>query len=132
MTIDLGAFEGNWTFQRDIQHEDGTGAQVSGTARFHPDAQGLIYDELGQISLNGAAPLTATRRYLWRPGLHVFFEDGRAFHTVPAPGQSATHDCPPDTYVVRYDFAEWPRWTTRWQVTGPRKSYVMTTAYAPA
>lgn len=132
MTIELTALEGRWNFDRRITHDDGTLAHVTGSAVFHPDADGLIYDETGQISLNGSTPLSATRRYLWRPGLHVLFEDGRPFHTVPSPGEAAIHDCPPDTYVVRYEFADWPRWETRWQVTGPRKAYTMLTVYAPA
>lgn len=129
MPIELGQFEGHWQFQRVIRHDAGHLAQVTGQAVFAPDADGLVYDETGQMSLNGHAPLTSTRRYLWRAGIEVLFDDGRFFHHLPEPGQAARHCCAPDTYVVRYMFDDWPRWSSHWRVDGPRKAYQMVTDY---
>ena len=42
------------------------------------------------------------------------------------------HDCPPDTYRVRYDFRAWPRWQAEWRVTGPRKDYGIVSRFRPA
>ena len=77
--------------------------------------------------------MEARRVYLWRdaePGaVAVTFDDGRPFHQFDLTGGEARHACPPDTYRVRYDFSEWPVWTARWRVTGPRKDYLMTSRY---
>lgn len=128
----LSDFEGAWLFDRTIRHAGGDRAVVTGRATFTRDAEGLVQEEVGQMSLNGAPPLTATRRYLWRPGLEVTFEDGRAFHAVPAMGGQAEHWCAPDAYLVTYDFSAWPDWTATWQATGPRKDYLMVTRYVRA
>ncbi len=125
----LADFLGAWRFERSVAHAGGDTARVTGRATFTADAQGLVMDEVGQMSLNGAPPITATRRYLWRAGLHVLFEDGRPFHTVPPSGGTAQHWCDPDSYTVSYDFADWPDWTAAWQVSGPRKDYRMVTRY---
>ena len=42
------------------------------------------------------------------------------------------HDCPPDSYRVRYDFRAWPRWQAEWRVTGPRKDYGIVSRFRPA
>ncbi len=109
-------------------------ADLAGTATFSRDHAGLIHDEAGVLRLPGAAPLTATRRYLWRPapgGIAVHFATGVPFHTFdPVARQpGARHDCAPDLYVVRYDFTGWPDWRVTWTVSGPRKDYNSTTAY---
>ncbi len=61
--------------------------------------------------------------------MHVFFDDGRPFHTVPAHGAEALHDCPPDTYRVRYTYDATDTFSTRWHVTGPRKDAVLRTQF---
>ena len=82
--------------------------------------------------------MQATRRYLWRAGgagaIDVLFEDGRFFHSFDpdAPTPAAPHDCPPDTYRVRYDFTGWPEWQAEWRVTGPDKDYTMLSRFRPA
>ena len=91
---------------------------------------GAIYTETGELTLANAAPMRATRQYLWQQTgglITVDFADGRPFHTFDpmAAAPSAEHDCPPDTYCVEYDFADWPRWQSRWRVRGPRKDYLM-------
>ncbi|WP_226782576.1 DUF6314 family protein [Oceaniglobus trochenteri] len=136
-TITLADFTGSWTLTRQIDDSrNATRANLEGLARFIGDGAGLRYDEAGTLRLPGQAPVQARRRYHWRAesgAIVVFFEDGRPFHRFDpadsAPGD--THLCTPDTYVVRYDFSRWPRWTSHWQVNGPRKAYAMTSLYEP-
>ena len=143
--IDLGAFAGGWHIARRIEDARGPDGSFAGQALFTPDAAGLTYTETGILRLGDTA-FQADRRYLWRPDpppeavpdtaapaparIAVLFADGRPFHSFDlGPTASAHHGCDPDSYAVTYDFTDWPCWTSRWQVTGPRKDYVMTTQY---
>lgn len=135
MPDSLTEFEGRWQIARRIgdARSGGTG-RFEGEAVFAPDAEGLRYTETGVLKLDGQAEFMARRVYLWRAdsaGVAVSFEDGRPFHCFEfAPHPEASHWCDPDTYAVRYDFANWPDWSARWAVSGPRKSYVMTSLYS--
>lgn len=128
----LGDFTGLWRLERQIEdRRAGAQGAFTGQAQFTPDGAGLRYTEEGTLSFPGMAPMQATRSYLWRvqsDEIAVFFEDGRRFHVIGAAGQDR-HWCDPDTYRVRYGFADWPVWTARWQVSGPRKDYTMTSTY---
>lgn len=74
-----------------------------------------------------------SRQTLWRQdggGIDVTFADGRPFHRITGGTRSlAFHGCPPDDYWLSYDFTLWPRWSVRWDVSGPRKSYRALTRY---
>lgn len=133
-TPPLAAFEGTWQVTRRItDHRAGTTALFEGSAVFVPDETGLAYHETGHLHLPGHAPFVAERRYHWRVqdgALHVDFEDGRVFHSIDNARHEATHWCDPDTYVVHYDFDDWPLWHSRWEVSGPRKAYEMITSYS--
>ena len=138
MTLGLADFTGRWRIDRRIEdrHLNRTG-QLHGAAVFTADGDGLHYDETGTLSFPGQPPLEARQTYLWRAGrqgVAVCFADGRAFHSfdLSAPQTSASHDCAPDLYLVRYDFSAWPHWSSDWSVTGPRKDYVMATQYQRA
>lgn len=135
----LAAFAGDWIIERRIEDvRAGCAGRLDGAARFAAGPEGLLYSEEGLLTLGGGPGVTASRRYLWREAgggaIEVRFEDGRFFHRFyadeAAPG--AVHDCPPDQYRVRYDFARWPRWTAEWRVRGPRKDYALVTRYRPA
>ena len=129
MTPDLLDFVGDWRFDRRIEHASGDVANAEGRATFTPHGAALDYVENGRLSQNGGPALTGTRRYRWAPGLQVFFDNGRFFHTVPPTGQVARHDCAPDLYVGTYAFDNWPEWTVTWTVTGPAKDYVSCTRF---
>ena len=93
---------------------------------------GLAYHETGLLTLGSAAPVTATRDYLWRwqaGRICVDYVDGRPFHDFNPAAPSAHHHCLPDDYTVTYDFSDWPRWHAHWRVTGPRKDYTMISRY---
>lgn len=125
----LEDFAGRWCLTRRIEdRRAGVSGQFCGVATFVADADGLTLRESGTLSYGGAAPMQAERRYLWRAegaGIAVFFADGRPFHWFSAAKPRAHHDCAPDRYDVAYDFSAWPRWQSRWAVSGPRKEYVM-------
>lgn len=125
----LADFEGDWRLLREIVQADGGRASFAGVAVWRPDAQGLCYEERGLLQIPGQPAMQAERRYLWREDLSVWFDDGRFFHKVPPEGGATGHWCDPDQYDVSYDFSEWPRFSQRWRVRGPRKDYEMLSQY---
>lgn len=131
----LEDFEGSWQIDRQIANAVGPDARFMGVAVFAPDAAGLVLEERGEMRVEGQAPLQATRRYHWRQGaagIEVCFDDGRFFHLIEPGGRvQARHDCAPDLYLVTYDFNAWPRWSSTWVVSGPRKDYRMDSLYRP-
>lgn len=135
LPADLSAFEGVWRIGKTVtDHRSGPDARFEGEACLSPDADGLVYDETGRLTLSGAAPVAAMRRYLWRrsgPGrIAVLFPDGRPFHSFALqPAPRARHWCAPDLYCVSYDFSQWPEWTATWAVSGPRKAYTLVSTY---
>jgi hypothetical protein len=135
--MELTDFEGLWRLARRIADaRAGTASAFEGIASFRPARDGLDYTEEGRLSLPGGTSLGASRRYLWRQSadrIVVLFEDGRFFHAFGCGEDrpAAAHDCPPDSYRVRYDFTTWPRWSAAWRATGPSKDYVMLSEYLP-
>lgn len=130
----LADFAGRWQLSRRIDdRRAGQAGRLVGEARFEPGQGGLILTETGRLRYGDGPPMQAERRYLWRDeagGIAVFFDDGRPFHWFAHDTPQASHNCPPDLYHVRYDFSAWPDWGAIWQVTGPRKDYVMTSHYS--
>ena len=131
----LTPFEGIWRLSRRIEDaRAGETVTGTGTATATRDGPALIWREEVTLVWPGRAPVTGRRGGRWEAqgaGFAAFFEDGRFFHAIDAvTGQPETHhDCPPDLYRVRYDFTRWPVWEARWEVSGPRKGYVMTTRF---
>lgn len=121
----LDEFEGVWDIARSIRPADGPVARFEGQGIWTPARGGLDYAERGTLSVPGAAPMTAERRYHWTTELMVYFDDGRLFHQVPPGGGETRHWCDPDSYTGQYDFSAWPAFEVSWHVTGPRKDYVM-------
>ena len=133
----LADFAGLWLVERRIEdHLAGRTVAGAGRALLAGDgAGGLRHDETLTLQLDGQErPLTGVQTYLWvQAGDHVEvrFSDGRRFHRF-ALGVASTgdvHDCAPDRYSGRYDFARWPDWQVQWKVAGPRKNYLMVTRY---
>ena len=133
MTPRLGDFEGDWVLERSIADRRGADAQFRGQAYFVPDGAVLRYREIGTLEM-GETAFEAEQSHLWRldgSRFRISFADGRPFHDFEAGIEQpqARHDCPPDLYLVRYDFSAWPEWTAEWTVTGPRKDYLSTSRY---
>jgi hypothetical protein len=137
----LSNFIGTWTISREIDDlRAKSQAQLHGTCVFERSANGdVIQFEQGQIIMPGMAhPIAAERRYIWRAHethIGVYFADGRFFHSIDPSidHPEAGHDCDPDRYDVRYDFSACSgatsSFTSRWQVSGPRKDYVSVTKF---
>jgi hypothetical protein len=133
--ITLADLEGTWRLSRRIEDlRAGLTGRFRGTSRWHPDGHGLRQEEDGILDYGQAAPMQATRVYLWRQDgadLAVFFEDGRPFHRLSAQDPTDRHLCDPDTYDVRYAFDHWPDWTQHWRINGPRKDALITSRFQP-
>ncbi|WP_170564672.1 DUF6314 family protein [Ruegeria atlantica] len=131
----LSDFEGNWSLNRTIRDaQAGQVVQADGLAVLRPTEDGLIYDEEVTLRVPGQAEMKGTRKYLWHKAgraIAIHFDDGRYFHQLELGQAHASdhHDCPPDSYDAVYDFSAWPVWSVRWIVSGPRKSYEMSTEY---
>jgi hypothetical protein len=136
MSPGIPDFEGRWTVGRRIDDRLGGGAgRFDGQAVFEAAKGGLAYRETGVLTLDTGITLRAERRYLWRADggqIAVDHADGRAFHRFDPADPGALYDCAPDSYRVRYDFSEWPCWTSVWEVEGPRKDHRLTTRYQRA
>lgn len=137
-TLGLEDFAGRWSISRTIEdRRQGQTGRFEGHALLAPDGAGLFYRETGTLQIGASAPMQADRSYLWRAvngRIALLFDDGRPFHSFDpaASDPQADHWCDPDTYRVAYDFGQWPNWSAKWDVTGPRKDYEMTSTYAPA
>ncbi len=131
----LCALAGQWSLARRIRHADGSENSLAGKAEFVRSGCRLIQEETGLLRFDDQA-LETRRRLIWKQDgslLRVHFADMRPFHeiTLGIADPAAVHYCPPDRYHVAYDFAQWPTWSSVWTVTGPRKDYVMSSAYTP-
>lgn len=131
----LKDLEGVWLLDRQIQHADGAVFEFSGHASFVWQGNELKQTEEGMLrAANGSSEMKATRSYIWVEsdrGIDVLFEDRRFFHsfrfdTVAA---EAGHFCDPDQYDVSYDFSNADDWRSVWRVSGPKKSYTMTSRF---
>ncbi|MCV2876671.1 DUF6314 family protein [Rhodobacteraceae bacterium XHP0102] len=134
---DQDMLEGAWTVARLIHdHRAGQRGRFDGRAAFHAAGQGVLsYHEVGQLTYQGET-FEAERRYIWRrvaAGWQVDFDDHRPFHLITAHDIPARHDCAPDLYMLRYDFAALPqRWHSHCRITGPRKDLDLMTDYSRA
>lgn len=134
--MELHDFEGAWSLDRVVRHDDGARASYAGRAAATPDGAGLRWREEGWLTLADGRRMAAHRTLLWRPGpggVAVLFEDGCPFHRIDLtradPGDE--HLCAADLYRVSYDLSAWPVWRVRWRVDGPRHAYVSETRHAP-
>ncbi len=134
--IGLRDLEGRWHLTRKItDRRAGLSGLLDGVSVWRPDNDGLIQHETGVLRYGDAPPMQASRVYLWRAeagALVVLFEDGRPFHRLGPGAAHDTHLCAPDTYVVTYDFADWPVWDQTWEVTGPHKDLRLHSRFRPA
>ncbi|MGB7317464.1 MAG: DUF6314 family protein [Planktotalea sp.] len=130
-------FLGRWRIERTIEDSlAGSASRFVGDAVIARGDVDWTYRETGTLTLASAAQLRAERTYYWQPkenGFEVYFADRRFFHSFALDDNAeAKHWCDPDQYDVAYDFARWPEWSSTWDVTGPRKRYVMLTRYYPS
>lgn len=121
---------GDWSFVRTV--EDRLGGEVlrvdgalslveEGLSRIRWHERGVMRRETGDLEVFRVLFLVEGEA-----GWLVTFEDGRPFHPWRV-GEWVEHPCAADLYrgLVKADGSE--LWSVTWQVSGPRKDYVMTT-----
>lgn len=136
MSLTSTSFLGRWRIERDIEDSLAQSrAHFSGDAEITKGEGVWHYFERGALKLQNAPEMVSERRYIWKPtagGIDIYFSDNRFFHRLELTERAqAKHWCDPDQYDVAYDFSDWPRWSSRWTVKGPRKAYTMTSLYCP-
>ncbi|WP_374374252.1 DUF6314 family protein [Dongia sp.] len=126
---------GEWHIVRRIHNRlAGEIGRLEGLARFGPDADRLRYYESGEMRF-GAYRGAAAQSYLFGfdgdAVAEVRYADGRFFHRLDLSSGIAdvAHQCAADLYRGRYRVLGADRWALSWQVTGPRKDYLMSTRY---
>jgi hypothetical protein len=128
----LGDFIGTYDLTRTIDdRRAGAVSRFEGSATLSVEGARAIYRETGALIMSGQR-FEAERAYLWDhvgPMIRVAFDDGRPFHDFdPVRGGLASeHLCGDDIYRGGYDVSDWPNWTVRWDVSGPRKDYTSVT-----
>ncbi|MCO4255007.1 DUF6314 family protein [Pseudarthrobacter cellobiosi] len=128
--------EGSWAVERQlVDRAAGTRGTFSGVVRFSPaDDGGLAFREEGTMRWpNFTGP--ASREYVLKPAdrpdaLDVYFADGRPFHRMSFTPEANLdqHWCDPDIYRVAYTYADPDTFSYTWDVTGPRKDLLLTSA----
>lgn len=129
-------FVGRWQIGRVIlDRVGGQDGRFDGVAILSPlGPTGLSYVEAGQLRMGQGPVMTAGRRYLWAfqvGQVVVSFADTRPFHSFQPgiSGDGTDHLCGADMYRVSYGFSDWPVWSAVWQVSGPRKDYILESWY---
>ena len=125
-------FQGDWLMVRIIENApEGIIGEVWGEARFVEDGDGLACRETGVMRFGGE-DFHIERTSLWRfpePGrVEVLFADGRPFHHFLTERPIALEIAGDASYEIVYDF-EPDTWISRWEMTEPGHSYLMTTRY---
>ncbi|MET3141863.1 UNVERIFIED_ORG: hypothetical protein ABIB13_001565 [Arthrobacter sp. UYEF2] len=128
--------QGNWAVERLLlDRSAGTHGTFAGVVRFSSTHDGgLDFREEGTMrwpTFTGPA----SREYVLKPAarpdaLDVFFADRRPFHRMsfrPEASQDR-HWCDPDTYRVAYTYEGPDSFSYTWDVTGPRKDLLLTSA----
>ena len=128
---------GDWRLDRRV---DGR-PLMDGQASYRAGHGGcLTYHEKGRAHLAGGASFAAERAYLYRQrptGFAVFFMEDppRLFHAVALTPRcdalvgDARHLCAADLYLSHYEFCADGTFSTRHDVSGPRKNYALETTY---
>ena len=93
------------------------------------------YFENGEIISDDGKKSLSSKAYIWKPtvrGIDSYFNDGLFFHSIDLSCVMpiANHLCGEDQYDVAYDFKDWPQWSTKWCVHGPRKNYEIHSKYS--
>jgi Family of unknown function (DUF6314) len=129
---------GDWNVDRRISDaSSGRGGLFLGTASFELHGRAVRYAEHGELNFGAhRGPASRTLTYSGRDdgAADVRFADGREFFRLDlSSGRcQAEHRCGADRYQVTVTRLSKDSFTETWQVTGPAKDYVMTTAYRRA
>ena len=134
---DLRAFlTGRWRIERVIDdRRRGQPGRFAGTGTYAPDGGGLVYEEIGQLTLAGHRGAAEQRHRYGFPAIGravVCFRDGGFFHDLDLTDGTwrADHPCGEDVYAGSFRVTGPDRWTQIWTVSGPRKALVLTTDFS--
>lgn len=124
---------GTWSTRRSlIDRASGTEGTFTGTTTFTPDEGGLRWNEEGTVTWpHFQGP--AFRSYAVvgdGASMSVHFDDGRLLCRLDLSGGRARddHACSPDTYRVEFVITSPDSIEYSWDVTGPAKDLLLTTA----
>ncbi|WP_066286863.1 DUF6314 family protein [Arthrobacter sp. B6] len=140
--FELGAYllgpsqAGHWAVERQLlDRAAGAHGTFSGVVHFSPtDDGGLAFHEEGTMNwptFTGPASREYLLKCASRPDvLDVFFADGRPFHRMSFSPEANLdrHWCDPDTYRVKYIYEGSDRFSYTWDVSGPSKDLLLTSA----
>jgi hypothetical protein len=130
---DLRTFlEGRWSVDRDLVDRERHG-RFEGLATFTRAGDGLVWDEVGEIDLDGHRG-PARRRLEVQPAhgdWEVRFDDGRPFHALDlSTGRCvAEHDCGEDRYEGAFQVHGSDAFDVVWHVRGPAKAQRIVSRY---
>lgn len=130
---------GEWKFEREVPGS----ATITGRARIASTGEGWArYDETARVRLSDGTTMGGTQSYLYRRlpqpanGFDVLFaESGKLFERLEfqelegAERAAAEHVCDGDRYVSKFSLDAEDRLNVEHKVTGPKKNYVVRTAY---
>lgn len=136
----LSFFSGVWKIERTITHRFPVGEsyQATGLATFSLEKNGdLLYqEEVEMCSLRTKDVFQGTQQYIYKydsasDTLAKYFSDGRFFYKLEISGNTASgnHFCKEDNYKANYIFKAENIFSLTYLVKGPRKDYIMKTAY---
>ena len=131
----LRAFlQGEWNLERRVyDRRAGQEGRLTGSARFVPEGEGLLYREEGRLAIGDhEGPALQSYRYTFPAPERaaVQFNDGRFFHELDL-GSGAwrcTHLCDPDRYDGAFTALDASSWRVVWtarvapSTTGPTYS----------
>jgi Family of unknown function (DUF6314) len=141
---------GQWKLSRKFTGQPHVFVSATGSASLTTTTDGsLIYQEKVAAVLDNKATLPASRSYIYKlvdDKLAVFFAETplRLFHTLTPDCSdektqalifTGTHQCPPDTYHVKYIFCDGGNFTNfkiDYRVTGSAKNYESSTEFSRA
>jgi hypothetical protein len=130
----IGFLLGSWSTRRHLlDRSTNTAGTFAGTTTFTADAGGLHWLEEGRVrwpTFEGPASRSYRIARGIAAGVEVLFEDGRLLCRLDLTGGRARdqHECTPDTYVVDFTVRSSDSIEYRWDVTGPAKDLLLTTA----
>jgi hypothetical protein len=125
------ALTGAWSMTRQAcDLRAGITGSVAGRLLLAADNDEVSWDEQGRLTWDGH-DVPVFRSYRFRraaDGWWLHFHDGRPFHPW-LPGQWVHHPCRSDSYRGLVTIIGADEWHVRWEVDGPAKSQLITTAF---
>ena len=129
----LAFLAGRWSTRRELlDRTTGVTGIFTGITAFTPDGDGLRWDEEGTVAWpHFEGPASRSYRISASGAVAtVHFVDGRVLCRLDLRSGTSRdeHACPPDTYRVQFTVTSPSTIDYTWDVTGPSKDQLLTTA----